>query len=302
MSKTIRTPHLTFRTRRLRPVFSEHISHDDQVSQVVAQPLFDSGARSAAITERADYSSHPVQEVQPYHSLRILLQGSMIVETGDARHVMEPGELAICSAGTPMRCFQDGSPAWWMYFILKDGPSWEPLKRHGCSVRPCGSTPLLFLLLRDILDARALLEPVAVTRARGNARSIVRLLRAEMNRGGSRLPEHGTTVRELAEAIAAEPGKNWTRQLMADELHVSVSRLKRLFRDELGVSPGTLVIRQRMHRAVELLVNSNRKIGDIANELGYESLHSFTRLFTKYVGMAPGRYRDRFGGSGRDRL
>jgi len=53
-----------------------------------------------------------------------------------------------------------------------------------------------------------------------------------------------------------------------------------------------------MNHATALLINSDRKIADIAGELGYESLHFFTRLFTRHVGMPPGKYRARFTPSG----
>jgi AraC-like DNA-binding protein len=82
---------------------------------------------------------------------------------------------------------------------------------------------------------------------------------------------------------------------MATRLHVSVSQLKRIFRRELGVSPRELVIRQRMKVAIDKLTNTNLTVAVIAEELGYDSLHSFTRLFTRHVGEPPGRYRTRFG-------
>ncbi len=83
--------------------------------------------------------------------------------------------------------------------------------------------------------------------------------------------------------------------MMAARLHVSVSQLKRIFKQELGVSPRELVIRQRMKVAISRLVNTDLTIAVIAAELGYDSMHSFTRLFTKHVGDSPGRYRKRFG-------
>lgn len=49
-----------------------------------------------------------------------------------------------------------------------------------------------------------------------------------------------------------------------------------------------------MQLATQELLNSNRKIESIASELGYESFHSFTRLFTRHVGIPPGQYRARY--------
>ena len=207
---------------------------------------------------------------------------------------MKPGDLLVCPARKPLHCFQGGVPAWWMYFGIDDLPAWEPLKKQEGYVRACESASLLFLLLRGILDAKASHQPDAIAQARESAHALVGLLRVEMNRGGPRLSKRAVALRELVEAVTVVPQGAWDRHTMAARLHVSVSQLKRIFHEELGIPPGELVIRQRMNRATSMLINSDRKIADIAAALGYESLHSFTRLFTHHVGMPPGRYRARF--------
>ena len=296
MGRTIATPNLIFRARRLRSRFSEQVCFDTELAKDVAQPLFEAGISIAAITERADYDSDPISagNCYPYHTLQLHLQGAMHVELNGRTHEMKPGDLLVCPARTRWRCFQGGVPAWWMYFAMDDLPAWESLKKQEGCVRACESAPLMFLLLRGILDAKASHQPDAIAQARENARALVGLLRVEMNRGGPRLSKRAVALRELVEAVTVAPQGDWDRHAMAARLHVSVSQLKRIFHEQLGIPPGELVIRQRINRATARLINSDRKIADIAGELGYESLHSFTRLFTQHVGIPPGRYRTRF--------
>jgi len=297
MGRTIATPNLIFRARRLRPRFSEQVYVENDLAKDVAEPLFEAGILLAAITERADYDSGMTTADGYYahhHMLQLHLQGAMHVELNGRTHEMKPGDLMVCPARTRWRCFQGGVPAWWMYFVIDDLPAWEPLKTQDGCIRACEAAPLLFLLLRGILDATASHQPDDIAQARENARALVGLLRVEMNRGAPGRSKQAVALRELVEAVTAKPQGTWDRHTMAARLNVSVSQLKRIFHEELGIGPRELVIRQRINRATALLINGDQKIANIASELGYESLHSFTRLFTQHVGMSPGKYRTRF--------
>jgi len=46
-----------------------------------------------------------------------------------------------------------------------------------------------------------------------------------------------------------------------------------------------------MEAAIKLLKENNRKIKDIANEVGYNNVQCFLRLFKKYYNMTPVEYR-----------
>ncbi|MMZ71403.1 HTH-type transcriptional activator Btr [compost metagenome] len=48
----------------------------------------------------------------------------------------------------------------------------------------------------------------------------------------------------------------------------------------------------RIRRAKELLSNSDLMVREVALQVGYESAHSFTRLFKKLTGMTPQEYRE----------
>jgi len=292
MNKIIRTPYVSFRPHTIRPKFSEQLPCDDRLAQRVAQPLFDAGVVIAAITERRNYDSG--LKPRPYHDLRLLLQGEMRVEMGGRTYDLEPGDLMACPTGTPLRCSAGRKGTRYLYFFIEDRSDWEPLKKHGDYVRSFESAPVLFLLLRDTLDAMASHQPDTIRRAWQNSRMLIDLLRLEMGRGGSKRSEEGSALNRLVDDVTAAPQKPWDRQNMAARLHLSVSQLTRLFNQELGVSPRELVIRQRMQLATQELLNTNRKIESIAAELGYASFHSFTRLFTRHVGIPPGQYRARY--------
>lgn len=292
MNKTIRTPFLSFRPHPIRSKFSEQAPCDDRLAQRVAQPLFDAGIEIAAITERRPYDS--LLGVRPYHDVRMLLQGEMRAEIGGRTYDLAPGDLMVCPAGTPLRCSAGQTGVWYLYFFIEARPEWEPFRKHGGYVRAFESAAVLFLLLRDTLDAMASHQPDAIRRAHHNSRMLVNLLRLEMARNEAKRSGEGSALQQLVEDVTAAPQKPWDRQSMAERMHLSVSQVTRLFNQELGVSPRELVIRQRMQFATQELLNTHRKIENIASELGYTSVHSFTRLFTRHVGIPPGQYRARY--------
>ncbi|MFC5404044.1 AraC family transcriptional regulator [Cohnella soli] len=78
---------------------------------------------------------------------------------------------------------------------------------------------------------------------------------------------------------------------IADYLHISSRHLSRLFRQELGMSFIDYVLQEKLQRSAYHLKNSSLSIQEIAELSGFNSVHYFTRLFTRKMGISPGRYR-----------
>jgi len=75
--------------------------------------------------------------------------------------------------------------------------------------------------------------------------------------------------------------------LLAERFAISYERLRKLFRQRLGLSPGEYRIRRRIDQARDLLLGSDDGLEKIALQLGYSSPCSFSRQFKKGVGGAP---------------
>ena len=82
-----------------------------------------------------------------------------------------------------------------------------------------------------------------------------------------------------------------TLSSLASSFHFSEAYLSKLIQRNMSQS-FTEVLRQlKMHHAEELLRNTEMKIGEISESVGYESVDHFTRTFRKVYGMAPREYR-----------
>lgn len=296
MSRSINTPYVTFRRRAIRHMFISPLGQDNQLAHPIGQPLFDAGIDQAAISERLEM--HHTLTLKGYHEVSLVLQGGLHIVINGQAYDQEPGDLAICPAGTTLQRSSGESGVWWIYFSILDLPAWEPFKKLKATVRRYESATLMFLLLRDTLDILKDQHPVAVLRAQDNCRALVNLLRYEMIRPGMTRSQNFLALQKLAEAIGKAPEKRWNRRSLAEAMNLSISQMTRLFRDHFGYSPKELVIRQRMMKATQLLANPSRKIESIAEEVGYGSLHAFTHIFTKHVGIPPSTYRTRYVPSG----
>lgn len=83
---------------------------------------------------------------------------------------------------------------------------------------------------------------------------------------------------------------------MAAAVATSKSTLNRRLRSMIGITAAQLLIDARMQRAVELLLQSQRKeidmtISEIAYKCGYSDPHYFSRCFKQKYGVSPSDYR-----------
>ena len=92
-------------------------------------------------------------------------------------------------------------------------------------------------------------------------------------------------------ALHARVAHPWTTEQLAEEALLSRSAFAERFARTLGVPPMTYLARWRMLVAAQKLRESRAPIARIAADVGYESESTFTRAFTREMGMSPGTHR-----------
>ncbi|AIQ42831.1 AraC family transcriptional regulator [Paenibacillus sp. FSL R7-0312] len=78
---------------------------------------------------------------------------------------------------------------------------------------------------------------------------------------------------------------------VARELDISPRHLSRIFQVRLGQTFVHYIQERRIQQAKDLLLHTDLPIKDIAERCGFESVHYFTRVFTKQLGVSPARFR-----------
>jgi AraC-like DNA-binding protein len=103
-------------------------------------------------------------------------------------------------------------------------------------------------------------------------------------------PQIGEALRQ----IHAEPERRWTIALLAQRVSMSRSSFAKRFRELVGETPLAHLTQWRMVRAANMmLANRPMKLAAIASAVGYESASSFGKVFSRVMGMSPGKYRSK---------
>jgi AraC-type DNA-binding domain-containing proteins len=81
---------------------------------------------------------------------------------------------------------------------------------------------------------------------------------------------------------------------VAGHLLISGRHLSRVFLSELGQSFSSYVRKERIRKAGILLTNTDLSIKEISEQTGFDTVHYFTSVFAKEMGMPPARFKKKF--------
>lgn len=98
-------------------------------------------------------------------------------------------------------------------------------------------------------------------------------------------------VQEVVDYLQANPGTGESLEELAGRFYISRSWLSRIFREVTGFSVVEYTNILRVRKAGNLLVQGDYSVTEISEILGFESITYFERVFRKYTGLAPLKYR-----------
>ena len=115
----------------------------------------------------------------------------------------------------------------------------------------------------------------------------------------SRQQQEGENVEinipEEIEAAVAYFNENYNTKISvedyAESLHISTNWFIRNFKQYMKISPAQYILSLRMVNAQSLLENTDYKIGEIAEIVGYDNQLYFSRVFRKEYGVSSAQYR-----------
>jgi len=114
----------------------------------------------------------------------------------------------------------------------------------------------------------------------------------EAANGSPSLPS-GTdsSVIQRVKNLVREQYQTISLQEAADKVHLNSFYLSKLFKSRTGQNFYDLLLRTRMEVAVKLLSQSDYKVYEISEMVGYKNQKSFLKIFKRYYGMNPSDYR-----------
>ena len=80
---------------------------------------------------------------------------------------------------------------------------------------------------------------------------------------------------------------------IAEYMGLHPTYLSTTFKEKTGVRLLDYIMQYRIRKAKSLLIRDNKSsIEEIANQVGYDNLRTFVRVFKKYEGVTPAQYRN----------
>lgn len=101
-----------------------------------------------------------------------------------------------------------------------------------------------------------------------------------------------TVLKKLLEYISENYNKEISLESAADYFNMSYSYLSRYFKQQTGCNFIYYLYRLRVEKSKELLTGTNLRINQVAESVGFSDVNNFIRIFKKYEGITPGKFRE----------
>lgn len=98
-------------------------------------------------------------------------------------------------------------------------------------------------------------------------------------------------IARAQQLIQTHPFTDWTVERLARKVGMGRSNFADRFVTEVGRTPIDVLTEERMKLAADLLEKSDLKIAEVSERSGYRSEAAFSRRFTAFFGMSPGKMR-----------
>lgn len=235
----------------------------------------------------------------PYHTRRVAarrgfwifkytLAGRGRFWVGQEEYLLGPGEGFLCQGNDPRIRYEciDGDRDPWRFVFLTYWGANQLSRVVQEMAGPVFAVPPAHPMIRKLLQYRSIRRSVLPLGAAEGAELVNRVLwglvaLSESETGRSRLVQQARLLmRERLESTCS-------MQELARDLEVSLPHLSRTFKAETGVTLLAAFQQMKIEHACDLLTDTNLRINEIANHLGFSSASNFTRTFHRVTGCAP---------------
>lgn len=94
--------------------------------------------------------------------------------------------------------------------------------------------------------------------------------------------------------IDANLERHYRIEFLAAKVHIGTTKLKSGFRKYYSLGLFSYLRKQRMIKAAELIVETNKTIKQVATLTGFKYSSNFTKAFVSHHGLTPAKYREYF--------
>ena len=116
----------------------------------------------------------------------------------------------------------------------------------------------------------------------------------QMHKNNTLKDENRELIDEACQRINQTLFYNIIAQEIAQSLGIGYEKFRKLFKSKIGISPGNFITIRRINTAKSLLIDTNKRIKEIALELDYPDTFTFSKQFKNIVGVSPNEFKKRY--------
>ena len=231
-----------------------------------------------------------------------ILKGTGTCTLHNTTHQVSRGDIVLINKGV-LRSFSPQNTAsptltsslGLKYLQLAHLPEGQFLPEGSFPIIKAGNSyPLLSQLLQQLRKIRNGLPSPLHQEACNHLAQVLVILTLEQYYNSNAV-ESQETVYTLGKHIKAFLDSHYLEELslsqIADELRISPYYMSHIFKKYTDCSPMQYIAQLRIAEAQNLLLSTKMSITDIAMQCGYNNSNYFQSVFSKMVGMPPGKYR-----------
>lgn len=231
-----------------------------------------------------------------YYGLEYVVSGMCQLTLGDKSYQLKAGSIFCYGPRTRHRIENDGNSPLVKFFVDFRGPAvrkylGEPFFKQ---LRPYQMPNLrtMYELFLQLLET----GKEGGRNAQTILRLILRLIGAQVKDKAIDLDEYTSQSYTTFERCLSVIEQNYLTLSSVSDLartcHVSTGYMSRIFKKFAGESPSGMLMRMKLNRAGELLLQQHLLIKEVADKIGYDDPYHFSRLFKQYYGMSPKHFRE----------
>nr|WKN34836.1 AraC family transcriptional regulator [Tunicatimonas sp. TK19036] len=233
------------------------------------------------------------------YQLNYITEGFGYLETSQGLFKIKPGMVMIIHPGVKHRYRPDKKTGWVENYIGFKGnlaPHFLNLAFRDIPspVLSCGNRVEIIDVYQKIFDLTQIQKPAYQQVASGMILKLVGLLLSIQKQSGI----EGKDIEDLITTARAYMWENVDKtadlQAFAKSKNFSYSSFRKLFKQYTGIAPYQYFLDLKIVRAKELIASTDKSVKEMAYELGFDSIHYFSRLFKKKTGVSPSEFRRRF--------
>jgi len=229
--------------------------------------------------------------------LNYITKGSGIYENESGKFSVRPGSLLLTRPGAWHRYRPLKGTGWTENYVGFDGP----IPRNLFSIEGFFSNRPVFQIghREEFIDTYLKIFEMIQEEKPGFqqvASSMVMKLLAYMvslekqkNFSGKRVEK---IIRSACFELRENVGEAMDFKRYAENNHMGYSYFRKMFKQYTGIAPVQYHLNLKIQKAKELLIFTDQSIKEVAFNLGFQSIHYFSRIFKQKTGHSPSEIRN----------